>query len=77
MNDLIEQMRSIPTEFAPNRYKPLTKEERDVLNALPNSLADRVFAAAMRSAWDKYMEAACAALERSDQAAASVLRYEE
>jgi hypothetical protein len=77
VNDIIEQMKAIPAEFAPARYKPLTKEERDVLNALPNSLADRVFAAAMRSAWDKYMEAACAALERSDQVSASALRYEE
>ena len=77
MNDLLGQMKAIPIDFAPARYKPLTKEERDILNALPNNLADRVYATAMRSAWDKYMEAACAALERSDQVSASALRYEE
>lgn len=77
MNDLLGQMKAIPTEFAAARYKPLSKDERDFLNSLPNNLADRVYATAMRSAWDKYMEAACAALERSDQVSASALRYEE
>lgn len=77
MNDLIAQMRSIPVEFAPSRYKPLTKAEQALLNELPDSLADRVYATVMRSVWDKYMEAACAALERSDQVSASALRYEE
>ena len=77
MNDLLGQMKAIPPEFAASRYKPLTKEERDLLTNLPNNLADRIYATAMRSAWDKWMEAACAALERSDQVSASALRYEE
>lgn len=77
MNDLIVQMKEIPLQFAPVRYAPLNKDEVAMLNAMPNNLGDRVYAAAMRHAWDKYMEAACAALERTDQVSASALRYEE
>jgi len=77
MNDLIVQMKEIPLQLAPVRYAPLTKDEVAMLNAMPNDLGDRVYAAAMRHAWDKYMEAAVAALERTDQVAASILRYEE
>lgn len=77
MNDLLAQMKAIPVEFAPARYKPLTKAEQALLNGLPDNLADRVYATVMRSVWDKYMEPACAALERADHVSASALRYEE
>ncbi len=75
--DLIEKLRSVAGEYAADRYKPLSQVEQASLAALPDQLAERVYAAAMRSAYREYIEPALAEIERAEQEQLSALRYPE
>ena len=77
MTDLIRRLKALPQQYATAQFRPLSTSERKLLSELPNDLADRVYASAMRSAWDEYIGPACELLDRNATTAASELRYEE
>lgn len=75
--DLIERLRAVGQEWVAARYPVLSAAEQATLAALPDNLAERVFAAAMRQAWREYIEPAVVEIERAEAEQLSALRYPE
>lgn len=75
--DLIDRLKAMPEAFSPERYRPLSPDEQASLAAMPQALAERVFAAAMRQAWREYVEPAVGEIERVYNQQRSALRYPE